>query len=100
MPGTSTNMRYWPGVSTGNTYNPTSFVLLLATTLVAALVSVTPAFGTTASLWSRTVPRTLPVLDCENARGTSEINRQAAMQRPNDATRKFVFILNSLRRQE
>ena len=50
MPGTSTVIRYCPGVTTGNTKNPTSLVVPLETTLVAVLVSVTAAVGTTASL--------------------------------------------------
>src|SRR5258708_20722596 len=67
MPANVTVRSYSPGITDGNTYNPASFVSVRRTVLVALLVSASLAPGMTELVWSRTVPRTAPLLDCANA---------------------------------
>src|SRR5207253_1616302 len=58
-----------PGKTPGNTYAPASLVGVVRSALVAVLVNVTFAPGTTASTLSRTVPRTVVLLACGQAVG-------------------------------
>src|SRR5882762_6704700 len=67
IPANVTVRSYSPGITDGNTYNPASFVSVRRTVLVALLVSASLAPGMTELVWSRTVPRTPPLLDCANA---------------------------------
>jgi hypothetical protein len=79
MPALSATTRYGPGITEGNTYNPTALLADLSSIPVAVLVKTTVTFGMTAPVESWTTPRTLPLLDWARAGMASKAIRIDAM---------------------
>ena len=63
------------------TYCPLALVTAVRTKCVPSLVSVTPAFGTTAPAASVTVPTIVPLRACDHSRDASNKTTHAAFER-------------------
>ena len=83
-PVSAASNRYGPSARFDNTYDPVSFVTAVRTTAVSIYVAVTSTPGSTAPVWSRTVP-----LSCAVACAHAELQLKIET---NNAIKKSCFI--------
>src|SRR5690349_3380194 len=78
-PAACVTREYVPGSRNGSVYAPSVLLVVLTTTLVATLVAVTLALGTTAPEESRMLPCMVPRVSCPKAAETkSRLQKNAA----------------------